>query len=339
MHCVLLAALELRAVQLHLEPDIWMTTAMYLTVFSVVTQAVWVSVIAAMNFLPQTEELAAAEAICEACLFEKARPFDAHELEHTYSADLGCRCSEDGLGCDAGGVQQVATKCGLGTVLAVLYAGTAAMLLSVFAMEEQPSSLLVGFMAFSGSGEQGALDLERDSATDEAAPPLSLAMRCTMLLTVLYFASDLCVLLAHLVPGNPRRWAKAVNESLQSALAFVPMLCVLLIAVRLRAMQLRVRDPQPWAQAAMCNTTIAIVTQVVCCLLVGAGGASVVGGREEDTFDDDCATSKALRASHLGCKAFAIVLLVVQHLAALVLYCGIAALVVALLCMEPALAL
>merc|ERR1719362_483373 len=81
-----------------------------------------------------------------------------------------------------------------------------------------------------------------------------------------------------------KSWAKSVLEGVQGVLAFVPMLCVMMIGVRLRAMQLRVRDPQQWAQTSMYVATIAVATQAFCCLFTGANSDDMT---RDDSFDDD----------------------------------------------------
>merc|ERR1719215_2551375 len=58
-----------------------------------------------------------------------------------------------------------------------------------------------------------------------------------------------------------------VRDGVQRSLAFVPLLCVIMIAVRMRAMQVHIRDPQPWAQLTMYVATLAVTTQVLASIL------------------------------------------------------------------------
>jgi len=95
----------------------------------------------------------------------------------------------------------------------------------------------------------------------------------------------------------------------------------MMIAVRLRAMQLKVSDPQPWAQNAMYVATFAVIVQVGCSLCSGAGD----GGYEDPDRE----------LSDIAGKVATIALLVLRYAAAIALYSAVAALIAALLVMEP----
>jgi len=112
-----------------------------------------------------------------------------------------------------------------------------------------------------------------------------------------------------------------VRDGVQRSLAFVPMLCVIMIAVRMRAMQVHIRDPQPWAQVMMYIATAAVTTQVLASIL----WACFV------TADDF-----ALSCGEVGLvgKVAAIIILAVRYIAAISLYMGMIALVIALISMQ-----
>jgi len=117
-----------------------------------------------------------------------------------------------------------------------------------------------------------------------------------------------------------------VCEGVQRSLAFVPMLCVIMIAVRMRAMQVHIRDPQPWAQITMYVATCAVTTQVVASIL----WACFVRADEV-----------ALSCAEVGLagKLAAILILFVRYIAAMALYVAMIALVVALTSMQQGMSL
>jgi len=117
-----------------------------------------------------------------------------------------------------------------------------------------------------------------------------------------------------------------VCEGVQRSLAFVPMLCVIMIAVRMRAMQVHIRDPQPWAQLTMYVATLAVTTQVLASIL----WACFVR-----------ADNVALSCQEVGLagKVAAILILFVRYIAAIALYIAMIALVVALTSMQQGMSL
>lgn len=296
MVCVLLVGIELRAVQLRLVPDMWMAVAMYLTVASVVVQAASAGVMATLRTFPRPGS-------------------PIHSLFN----------DKDEPGSSGRWLNRALVSV-WGMVITAQYVGTTSILVSVFVMEEKPLGVIAGPLAFFGYHRAGTEAWGHSFAS--AVPPLSAAMRCTMVLTVVYFAMYLCMIGASAAEGVVKRWAKSVLESVQGSLAFVPMLCVMMIAVRLRAMQLGVRDPQPWAQTTMYVATFSVAAQAICSLCACASGDT----SEDDDFDE----CKPSSGNLLG-KCVVISLLSVRYIAYLVMYASVAVLVVALLLMEPAL--
>merc|ERR1719476_898650 len=94
-----------------------------------------------------------------------------------------------------------------------------------------------------------------------------------MILTLLYFGIYLLLMLGGVTKGRLAKWTASIMAGIQRSLAFVPMLCIMMIAVRMRAMQLHFRDPPAWAQRTMCIATIAVTVQTICSLVPGIGGA------------------------------------------------------------------
>merc|ERR1719316_345390 len=115
----------------------------------------------------------------------------------------------------------------------------------------------------------------------------------------------------------------------QNSLAFVPMLSVMMIAVRLRAMQLHRRDPQRWAQAAMWVATASVTVMV----LASAAIMCISPGVDLEEVKEEVGEVTSVCG-----KVCAIVFLCVGHMAAACLYVAMGALITALFVMDPAVA-
>lgn len=121
-----------------------------------------------------------------------------------------------------------------------------------------------------------------DKENPEKTPPLSPAMQCIIHLTIQFFAVYLALWLAI----SMRQWAqpRRVNEDdyesqhaattytplviLETAcytVMFCPMLCVLFLAARMRALQLTRNKgaPQGWSQDAMRLATLCVFAQLI----------------------------------------------------------------------------
>lgn len=157
--------------------------------------------------------------------------------------------------------------------------------------------------------------MEPEAGGQSSAPPLSVAMWCVARLTVVYFS--VCIVLVLLRAASGSRGAVAA-ASAAPALAFAPMLCAMMVAVRLRAVMLHRRDPPFWAQAAMYCATFALTTQALTSVLLAAVSS--------DDDDDEERSPSAKMAN--------IFLLVFQYIAAALLYVALAALIVALFVMS-----
>jgi hypothetical protein len=162
------------------------------------------------------------------------------------------------------------------------------------------------------------------------AVPLSTTMRCVMLLSLAYFIVHVAV-----VGGAACqvlwRWSSSVADCLQNSLAFAPMLCVMMIGVRLRAMQLGVQDPPPWAQVAMWIASVSVVAKVVCSMVTTA-----LEPREADasSSDEDAAAASSWKKRTAAEKLVAIALLATTLLATFLLYIAVSVLIVAVFVME-----
>jgi hypothetical protein len=384
MYCVLLVGIGLRAVQLNLQPPKWACAAMFLTSTAILVQAILVPILRCMLLpeapvIPSESDEEFQDAQEEVPCFPAPRKPD-----ETRRLTLKLLCITWSL------------------LLACLYIGISATLVSVFAMEAEPLDVVwpekkIGLLAEFLRHLEKSRHLRENEAlsalSTAAVPPISSAMRCAMLLTLLYFGVFLVLLVGRAVCGPARMKIAAVNEAIaefleveetlketmrglqeresrdpelgdvvqedcnqrvaelqkqqagakesvhqcrvelanahsheaqicegvQRSLAFVPMLCIIMIAVRMRAMQVHIRDPQPWAQVTMFVATTAVSTQVI---------ASMIWACFVEAGTVTC--------GELGIfgKLAAIVLLGMRYIAAACLYVAMIVLAIALVSMQ-----
>lgn len=172
-------------------------------------------------------------------------------------------------------------------------------------------------------------------------PKVSPAVFCTIFFTVLYFAVYLASLLAKTANdtglfGPTRRFSYA-QELLKAAtkqVELAPMLCVLFIAVRLRALQFDPvhGNPQPWVQVSFYVCTFSVFLRMlltVASIVLGLPVDTEVDGGEDPVKSVDT-TGRDMRASYLK-----IAIDVVLFLLIAALYCGLFVIIFGLLTMEP----
>jgi len=113
--------------------------------------------------------------------------------------------------------------------------------------------------------------IERTHSVDYV-PPLSPAMQCVMILCVLFFGTYLFLSIANLVSDltmkDDARSPSVVVlmlESARGAVNLCPMLCVLFLGIRVRAMQITNNQgcPQGWAQDCMYACVFATFAQLL----------------------------------------------------------------------------
>eukprot|EP00930_Biecheleria_cincta_P042634 TRINITY_DN2932_c0_g1_i3.p1 TRINITY_DN2932_c0_g1~~TRINITY_DN2932_c0_g1_i3.p1 ORF type:complete len:534 (-),score=95.17 TRINITY_DN2932_c0_g1_i3:46-1578(-) len=262
MLCVLFVGIQLRSVQLQLEPPFWAAIAMYCTTAALLVQVVRSSV---RSVLGQEEKR---------------------------QALLGDEAAGPSVGLSEGhgssrAIASAASVC--------IYLGTVLILASVFAMESKPLSIF----------------LPSGGKTPSSGHPISTAMRCVMSLTVVYFASYLILTGSKILQGSIAHWATRVGHSVQSSLAFAPMLCIIMIGARLRAMEVGARDPPLWGQRSMAITTFAVVIKVACSMM---------------SLDEN----ENLESKDAATKMCTIVRLVLEYIASVVIFLGVTLLMIAL---------
>eukprot|EP00746_Dinoflagellata_sp_MGD_P079463 gnl/MRDRNA2_/MRDRNA2_31775_c0_seq2.p1 gnl/MRDRNA2_/MRDRNA2_31775_c0~~gnl/MRDRNA2_/MRDRNA2_31775_c0_seq2.p1 ORF type:complete len:562 (-),score=85.39 gnl/MRDRNA2_/MRDRNA2_31775_c0_seq2:47-1732(-) len=161
--------------------------------------------------------------------------------------------------------------------------------LTVIALYGGAGGVCIGIVTMSGSPEiWGA----------EGAPPVSAAVACTVNLTVQYFVIHLMLCLVRtfrdvvirvdsekFMITRPTKFEQILKLASYSVV-FAPMLCVLFLLARMRALQLDPHNgaPQVWAQACFYLTTYAVLCQTILILVIPMlpGGDARRGTAEGD---------------------------------------------------------
>merc|ERR1719316_2426806 len=120
-------------------------------------------------------------------------------------------------------------------------------------------------------------------------PPISVTMKCVINLTVQFFTVYLFIWIAETVRNYVGTFwiVTMVGELMENAKAtinFCPMLAILFVGTRMRALWLTNNRgaPQGWVQDGMYMATWAVLIQFLMVLLVG-----VTSGTKDMNFDED----------------------------------------------------
>merc|ERR1719321_1618734 len=111
---------------------------------------------------------------------------------------------------------------------------------------------------------------------EEQTPAVSPAMACTIFLSAQFFVVYACLFVAQSLPALQDRPVYrrllVVLLNAEITVRFAPMLSVLFLATRMRALELsRQRgSPQCWSQDAMYATTISLFFQLLVVMMLGA---------------------------------------------------------------------
>merc|ERR1711937_564554 len=173
----------------------------------------------------------------------------------------------------------------------------------------------------------------------ELTPPLSPTMQCVLNLVFQYFLIYLLlwifITVEDLSSGQINlAAAKDAIESAKATVQFAPMLSVLFVATRMRALQMTQNKgaPQGWVQDGMYLASWAILIQFLMCLLM-----PIFTGRKftPDTLDGSQKTTDDDINAMPGGKAGAIAVTVVRYTALLALLGGVAAVITGAIIMTP----
>merc|ERR1719181_1587866 len=108
---------------------------------------------------------------------------------------------------------------------------------------------------------------------EQYTPPISVTMQCVVNLTVQFFTVYVliwvCVTVKELT-GWEWHFLSNAMENAKGTIAFCPMLAILFVATRMRALQLTNQKgaPQGWAQDGMYMATWSILIQFLMVLLI-----------------------------------------------------------------------
>jgi len=170
-------------------------------------------------------------------------------------------------------------------------------------------------------------------------PPISPAMQCVMNLTVQYFFIYLMLwicITAQQFLGSSDLWDKAIAifDAGRATVMFAPMLSMLFIGTRMRALQLTkatdgtippTAGPQGWAQDAMFLSTWSVLIQVIMAIVVPL----LTGAKPE--MDDD----GNLKTPEGSSKIIAIVCDCVKYFCLIAMYGGVCTVIYAVYTMTP----
>jgi len=126
-------------------------------------------------------------------------------------------------------------------------------------------------------------------------PPPAPAVMCTMIIAVLFFATQLIIAGCRTyteATGKDFSRVVGVMNGAATTVEFGPMLCILFLALRMRALQ-HDGQPQPWAQNAMyaCTCALACTTLLAMVVPLALGGTMVINPKtKEATFEVPDAT-------------------------------------------------
>merc|ERR1719161_3402098 len=126
----------------------------------------------------------------------------------------------------------------------------------------------------------------------EYTPPISVTMQCVVNLTVQFFVVYTLIWVAVTVKeftGLELHFITNAMENAKGTIAFCPMLSILFVATRMRAMTLTNWQgaPQGWAQDGMYMATWAILIQFLMVLLIPVCTLVMEGKATHPELDDD----------------------------------------------------
>merc|ERR1719335_290871 len=174
----------------------------------------------------------------------------------------------------------------------------------------------------------------------ELTPPLSPTMQCVLNLVFQYFVIYLLLWIYYTVEdfvGLDMSILAAAKDAIESAKAtvqFAPMLSVLFVATRMRALQMTQNKgaPQGWVQDGMYLASWAVLIQFMMCLLI-----PIFTGKKftPDTLDGSQKTTDEDINAMPGGKAGAIAVTLVRYTALVALLGGVAAVITGAIIMTP----
>merc|ERR1719359_1968577 len=119
----------------------------------------------------------------------------------------------------------------------------------------------------------------------EYVPPVAPAVQCVINLTIQYFALYLGIQVAKfwstVFNGGRKTFAVSLLEDARHSVRLCPMLAILFVGARMRALQMNLDAPPSWAQLAFFVCTYALLTQTICAILTPIASGQANAGLDE----------------------------------------------------------
>jgi hypothetical protein len=173
-------------------------------------------------------------------------------------------------------------------------------------------------------------------AGKEFTPPLSPTMQCVLNLSFQYFFIYALLWIFYTVEdfvpnlmGDMLYSVRDAIESAKSTVQFAPMLCILFIATRMRALQITQNRgaPQGWVQDAMYLASWSVMIQFVMCLVM-----PVFTGKK---YEPDNLDGPPAKSDELDNPIGAAIVSIVRYTALLALIGGVATVITGVIVMTP----
>jgi len=168
----------------------------------------------------------------------------------------------------------------------------------------------------------------------ELTPPVSPTMQCVINLSFQYFFIYILlwifITVEDFIPSVDLSFVKDAVETAKTTVQFAPMLCVLFIATRMRALQISKNKgaPQGWAQDGMYLASWALLIQFLMCLLM-----PIFTGKKYQT--DSLDGSKKADENPIKNPVGAWIVTVLRYLALICLFAGVITVVTSVLMITP----
>jgi hypothetical protein len=168
----------------------------------------------------------------------------------------------------------------------------------------------------------------------ELTPPISPTMQCVINLSFQYFFIYILlwifITVEDFIPSVDLSFVKDAVETAKTTVQFAPMLCVLFIATRMRALQISKNKgaPQGWAQDGMYLASWALLIQFLMCLLM-----PVFTGKKYQT--DSLDGSKTADPKPIDNPVGAWIVTVLRYLALVCLFAGVVTVIASVLMITP----
>jgi len=167
---------------------------------------------------------------------------------------------------------------------------------------------------------------------DELTPPLSPTMQCVVNLATQYFLIYLLLWIFYTVEDFTNwdlAFVRNAIESAKTTVQFAPMMAVLFVGTRMRALQItkNAGAPQGWAQDGMYLATWALFLQFLMCLIM-----PIFTGK---TYTPDSLEGPAKEAPKVENAVGAWIATIVRYVALLALYVGVVTVIVSVFLITP----